>query len=206
MAANASQKSSWLIKVPFLLFMLILIPMYLYYYGWQNFLWLSDVGLFLTFFALWVSSPLLMSMTLIALPLEIAWNIDFFVQLLSGRNILGIANYMFDDRLSLFLRGLSLFHVVLPLLWIWYLLHWGYNKRAFIYTLFLFWLVTIVTYVSSKPEDNINWVFMPVVHQWQGISPVIWVLLLMIGFPLFIFLPMHILLSKITRINPFGFK
>jgi hypothetical protein len=50
---------------------------------------------------------------------ELAWNLDFFGRLFTGRHRLGRARYMFESDTSLLLRGLSLFHVVLPLLLLW---------------------------------------------------------------------------------------
>lgn len=178
--------------------MLILVPVYWQAYGWQNFLWFSDIGLFLTFFAVWLSSSFLLSMTLIAFPLELLWNIDFFVQLVTGHTVVGLAAYMFDNRLPLFLRSLSLFHVMMPIVWIWYFLQWGYDRRAFKYVLVLFWVITMVTYTITHPQDNINWVFLPTIRQWN-IAPSSWLLCYMIGLPLLLFWPMHRLLLYIRK-------
>ena len=190
------------IRTVLTLFTLILIPVYWKYYGPQNFLWFSDIGLFLTVVALWLESHLLMSTVIIAvLPVEIAWNIDFFVQLLTTHNILGIANYMFEPQYSFFLKSLSLFHVIMPLIWFFYLWRWGYNKRALKYAIALAWSVLILTYLFTEPGKNINWVFTPQVHHWQWISPLAWVMLLMIGFTLLLFGPLHIWILQSQRIS-----
>ncbi|WP_264769369.1 hypothetical protein [Coxiella burnetii] len=79
-----------------------------------------------------MNSSLLISVSVISFLLpEIVWNIDFFFQLLARRRLLGVTDYMFDPKRTLFLRGLSLFHIALPILWIWGLYLWGYNKNAF---------------------------------------------------------------------------
>jgi len=67
-----------LMKSIFTLFVAILVWMYWRYYGPQNFLWMSDIGLFLTLGAVWLESPLLISVNLCAfLVVELAWNLDF---------------------------------------------------------------------------------------------------------------------------------
>src|SRR5438477_3659371 len=104
----------WL-RVALTAFVVVLVPYYWHHYGWHNFFWLSDVGLFLTVVALWRTSRLINSMMAIGvLPLEIFWNIDFFTRLTTGIEVGCIAHYMFDDAVPLSLRAVSLFHVVLP--------------------------------------------------------------------------------------------
>jgi hypothetical protein len=183
-----------LLKIFLTCFTAILIPVYWRKYGIQNFLWLSDIGLFLTVLSLWTHSALLMSMAIIgALLVEIVWNIDFFLELLFNRNcITGLADYMFDSHYSLTLRGLSLFHIAMPLIWILHLAQYGYDTRALYYFTPLYWIILLITYCYTQPKDNINWVFYPHVYSIQSVSPRAWVLLLAIGFPLFIFLPTHL--------------
>jgi hypothetical protein len=55
--------------------------------------------------------------------------VDFGVNLL-GFHFLNPTGDMFDHRISLFTRGLSVFHGWLPLLLVWLLFRLGYDKRA----------------------------------------------------------------------------
>jgi hypothetical protein len=57
---------------------------------------------------------------------ELGWNLDFLV----GGRLTGLAAYMFDRRMPLHLRSLSLFHVALPPLLLWLLRRLGYDRRA----------------------------------------------------------------------------
>ena len=76
---DVSIKNAWLI------FLLILVPVYWYNYGFANFLWLSDVGLFLTFIGLAYKSRLAMSMALVGVFLyEAAWFVDFVYHFLNS--------------------------------------------------------------------------------------------------------------------------
>jgi hypothetical protein len=105
-------------------------------YGPTNFLWLSDVALAFTSAALITGNPLLASMPAVGvLALELAWTADF----LTGGRIIGLAAYMFDPKLPLYLRALSLFHLALPPTLV-FLLYWlGYDRRALIYQTLLTW-------------------------------------------------------------------
>lgn len=182
------------------LFLIILLPIYWYYYGPQNFLWLSDIGLFLTVAALWLQAPVLMNSAAVGiLPQEVAWNIDFFIQLFTGYRLLRISDYMFDEKLPLFLRALSLFHILMPAIWLWCVITIGYNQKAAWYSTIMIWFTLMCTYFFTNPRDNINWVFMPQAHQWQWVSPFAWFLFLMIGIPLLVIIPMHLLLKRIAK-------
>lgn len=78
----------WL-KIADTLFVYLIVPIYWRRYGPANFLWFSDVALLLTVPALWLESPLLVSMMALAVALpELAWNIDFFVRLTTGVSLL----------------------------------------------------------------------------------------------------------------------
>lgn len=120
------------------LFLTILIPTYWKIYGVQNFLWFSNIGLFLTCIAFWLRSSFLLSaIALIIIPVELVWNVDFFIQLISSQTVFGLSDYMFDRRYSFFLRGLSFFHCLLPILIMIYIMRWGYKNCAVFYSMFL---------------------------------------------------------------------
>lgn len=59
--------------------------------GPANFLWLSDIALFVILLALWMGSGFLTSMmTLGVLLREFAWNRYFFLRLVAGFDVIGI--------------------------------------------------------------------------------------------------------------------
>ena len=170
----------------------MLIPTYWYYYGPCNFLWLSDIGLLLTTLGLIINSRLYVSIAAVmTLLIELIWNIDFLTTLFFNNNLLQLANYMLDRHYPLLLRLLSLFHVFMPVIWISYLVSYGYDTRALPYSIFFYWLIIIMTYITTEPKQNINWAFMSLT-----IPPILWIILLCIVFPLFIILPTHILFKK----------
>src|SRR5438128_12255916 len=113
------------------MFVAVLVPIYLKHYVPANFLWLSDVAPLAMVPGLWAESPLIVSTLTVAVALpEMLWNLDFFARLLTGRAPLGMATYMFDASLPRYLRGLSLFHVVLPVLLVVTLTQIGYESRS----------------------------------------------------------------------------
>ena len=191
--------SLW-VKLAYTLFIIVLVPVYWLEHGHENFLWGSDIALFVTVLALWAENALLASMMALAILVpELAWNIDFFWRLMFGADSLQLlgTRYMFDPDLPLLVRGLSLFHVALPALLVWLIYRLGYERRALIYQTVLAWVVLPASYLLTDPAANINWV------RGLGREPQAWMpapvylILLMIAFPLVVYLPTHLLLERL---------
>ena len=182
------------------LFVCVLVPVYWIEHGPRNFLWGSDIALFLTLLALWMENRLLASMMAIAVLLpETAWIIDFVSRLVFGPEVIPTlgTQYMFDSEIALFVRSLSLFHVVLPVLLVWLVYRLGYQRRALLYQTLLAWIVLPVTYVVTEPSTNINWVYGFGREPQTWISSHLFLISLMIMVPLVLYLPTHLLLSKL---------
>jgi hypothetical protein len=185
-------------KILYTLFLCVLVPVYWVHWGPRNFLWFSDIALLTTAVALWLESSLLASMMTLAIALpELAWNVDFFGRLASGRHVLGLSGYMFDGRKPLFLRALSLFHVALPVLLVWTVHRLGYDRRAWAFQTVVALVVLPVTYALTEPADNVNWVYGPGSKPQTRISPRAYLVLVMLFFPLVIYLPTHLLLRAL---------
>ena len=187
----------WL-KIAFTLFVLILIPIYWRQYGASNFLWFSDIALFVTAAALWLENGLLASMmTLSILLLDIAWNIDFIGGLLAGRNVFGLSKYMFDGTIPRPVRLVCLFHIWFPPLLLWMVYRLGYDERALLGQTLVAWLVLPVTYAFADTRENINWVRGPKGEPQKVMPALLYLLLLMLLLPLLIYLPTHVVLRKL---------
>jgi hypothetical protein len=186
-----------LFKIAYTLLTLLIIEEYLKSYGPQNFLWISDVGLFLTLPALWLESPLLISICIAAFLIpELVWNLDFFIALIGKRkSVTGMSGYMFDNEYPLYLRALSLFHILLPPIWITAAFYWGYDPSALGYAVPLIWIILLLTYCCTDAAANINWVFMPAVRTWNHISNATWLIIMLVGYPLLVCIPTHIICS-----------
>jgi hypothetical protein len=187
----------WL-KVAYTLMVATIVPVYFVHYGALNFLWFSDIALIVTGIALWDENRLLASMMAVAVLLpEALWNTSFFARLLGGVRVSGLADYMFDGAIPLWIRGLSLFHIPMPLALLWMLHTLGYDPRALPAQTALAWVVFPVTYVLSDPKDNINWVFGPGPRPQRRLPPRVYLALLLIVFPLIVYVPTHVLLRTL---------
>jgi hypothetical protein len=183
------------IKVIFSLFLCVLAPVYWHGYGPANFLWACDIALFVILVALWLESPLLAGMMAIGvLPFELVWVLDFA----SGSRLIGMASYMFEIDRPLHLRGLSLFHIVMPVLMIFLLRRLGYDRRALLAQTLLIWVVLPATYLLTDPADNINLVFGFGKEPQTSLHPLLYLALEMIALPIVVCLPMHLLLRRLV--------
>ncbi len=182
------------IKVLYSLFLCVLVPVYWRHYGPTNFLWASDIALFFVLAALWSERSLPNSMMAIGvLPFEIAWTVDF----LTGSELAGIASYMFEPQRPLYLRGLSLFHVMLPPIMIFLLNRLGYDQRALIAQTLAIWIVLPVTYLLTDPAANINLVFGFGREPQTVMHPLLHLALEMILLPVVICWPAHLVLRRL---------
>lgn len=165
-------------------------------YGWRNYLWFSDVALIGLVPALWLESAFLASMMSVGVLLpELLWNVSFFVQLLTGRRVSGLTDYMFERDRALYLRALSLFHVVLPAVLLYLLLRLGYEPAAFPAMVLLGWAVLLASYHLTEPDKNINWVRQLGATPQRRLSAPLYLAAVMIAYPLLVFLPAHLILA-----------
>lgn len=194
---DATQLPLW-IKIVYTLFVCVLVPVYFRHYGPANFLWFSDVALLAMVPGLWTESPLIASTMTLAVGLpELVWNLDFFVRLITGRAPLGLAAYMFDSSLPRFLRGLSLFHVVLPVLLGWTLARLGYDPRALAVQTVLGTALIVLSYALTKPAENVNWVFGPGPKPQRRVPRLVYLAAVMVFFPLVVYWPTHLVLLRV---------
>jgi hypothetical protein len=187
----------WL-KAAAILFLCVFIPAHWHYSGPINFLWLSDIGLFGAVLALLQGSRLLASMMLLAtlLPDGVGWNLDFIVAWATGWHPLHATIYMFDDRVPLLIRALSVFHPLVPALLLWMVARLGYDPRALLAQSLLTAVLFPLTYLLTGPEQNINWVYGPggpqsVVPGW------LYLLAMILVAPIMFYMPVHWLVRKL---------
>lgn len=186
------------LKIAYTLFVCLLVPIYWRQYGLVNFLWFSDIALLVLVPALWLESPLLISMMALAVLLpELVWNVDYFFRLATGGSLIGLTSYMFDATIPPFIRGLSLFHVALPVLLIWLLSRLGYDGRALLWQTLVAAAVLPLSYFLSNPRENVNWVYGLGEQPQTKVPAPLFVLFLMLLFPVGVYLPTHLLLDRI---------
>jgi hypothetical protein len=191
--------------VSYTAFLGVLVPYYWAAYGPTNFLYFCDMALFFTLAALWTEHPLPAAMPAVGILLPQAlWCADFLGGLV-GWPITGMTAYMFDPGLSLFTRGLSFFHFWLPLLLVWLVWRLGYDRRAFWAWTGVAWALMLACYLWLPPPPapreapntpvNVNYVYgLSDERPQDWIDRRLYLGLMMLGLPLGVFLPTHLLL------------
>ena len=138
---------------------------------------------------------------------QMVWLLDFGGHFL-GLQLTGMTDYMFDETKSKFLRGLSLFHGWLPLLLIWLVFRLGYDTRALKLWSVLSAVLLLVCYFlmpgpsphSGNAAVNINYVHgMSDVAAQSFVHPLIWLAGLVVGLPLALYLPTHVVLRRTVK-------
>lgn len=183
------------IKLAYTLFVCVTVAVYAVKYPFANFLWFSDVALLGMVPALWLESSLLASMMALAVLVpDVLWNASFFVQLVRGRGIPGLTDYMFDPANPRYVRAFSLFHVFMPVLLVWMIMRLGYSPQALLAQTLLSGIVLTLTFRLTDPKLNVNWVFGLGGKPQKRFPPLVYLVLLMVGFPVLVYLPTHLLL------------
>ena len=186
------------LKIVYTVFVCVLVPIYWRQYGPANFLWFSDIALLVLVPALWLENALLVSMMAVAIIFfEAIWNIDFFTRLATSKSLIGLSAYMFDPKIPLFIRALSCFHIALPLLLLWTLHRLGYDRRALVAQTILAVVVLPLSYLVSNPRENVNWVYGFGEHPQSTLPAGVFLLLVMVIYPIVVYLPTHLLFAKI---------
>ena len=184
----------WL-KILWTIWVAVWAPLYWKQYGAQNLLYFCDLGNFFIAAALWLESPLLFSWQATGLLLfQSLYTIDLLGAAVSGRHLIGGTEYMFDQGIPLFIRLLSLFHLVTPPLLLWAISRLGYDRRGWKYQTLTAWIVVPINYFL-RPEFDINWARGPFGREQHVVPGWLYLLGYLIVVPLVVFWPTHLILQ-----------
>jgi hypothetical protein len=177
----------------------IWIPAYWQTWGAANFLHLCDIAVILTCAGLLTNSTLLISSQAVgSLLVDTAWMLDAGWHLVRDRGLLGGADYLFDPSYPLWVRLLTLFHMVMPVLLLWAIGRTGYDRRGWP----LQCAIALPAFVAARfaaPALNINYAFTdPFIHRSWG-SPAAHVLISWLFMALAVYLPTHLALQTIFK-------
>jgi hypothetical protein len=172
------------------------VPTYWVVWGWPNFLHICDVAVVLACIGWWRGDPLLLSSQAVSsLVASLAWSADVGGRLLLGRHPFGGTEFLWDAQVALWVRLLSLYHIVLPALLVWSLVRVGYDRRGLSYQCG----IAAVLLVASRflgPSLNLNFAFAdPVFHRALGPGPV-HLAAMFAGIIVLTYLPAHWALKK----------
>jgi hypothetical protein len=187
------------IKVGWSVWAVLWAPVYWHQYGLQNFLYFCDLGNLFIAAALWLESPLLFSWQACGLLFfQSIYAIDLIGAVLSGRHIIGGTEYMFDPHLRLFVRLLSLFHVVVPPLLLWAIWRLGYDERGWKYQTLATWIVVPINYFW-RPEFDVNWARGPFFREQRFVPGILYLAAYLVVVPLVVYWPTHLILRSWVR-------
>lgn len=193
-------------KLAYTAFVAVLVPCYWHLYGPTNFLYYCDVALLMGLAAAWTGRSLLAAAPAVGILIpQAVWIVDYLAGV-AGFQLTGMTAYMFDTNKPLFTRGLSFFHFWLPLVLLWFLYRLGYDRRAFWTWAAIAWVLMPVCYfllpgpppAADDPNTpvNVNYVYGMDDNQAQTwMPPLAWLALLIVGLPLLVYLPTHLLLK-----------
>jgi hypothetical protein len=209
MTTAAGRRIPIWVKVAYSSFVAVLVPCYWVTYSPWNFLYFCDVALLVTGVAIWIESPLLVSMQAVAITVpQILWVIDLLCRLIAGVHVTGVTSYMLDSSIPLFLRGLSLFHGWLPFVLLWLLSRLGYDRRALILQSVAAIVVLLVSYLFAPAPPpsaihptwavNINYVYgLDDQHAQTWMPPRLWLLFMMAFNVIALYVPTHLVLRRV---------
>jgi hypothetical protein len=179
-----------------LLWLLIWVPAYWRTWGASNFLQLCDIAVILTCVGLLTNRRLLVSSQAVSsLLVDFAWMVDAGSQLLFRRRLTGATDYLFDANYPLWVRLLSLFHVVMPVLLLWVLHRVGYDHRG----LALQSLIALFAFTGSRftiPAKNMNFAFTDPFFRRAWGPPPAHVAVSLAFMVIVAYLPTHLLLKR----------
>jgi hypothetical protein len=188
----------WL-KLFWTVWVIVWAPVYWREYGPQNFLFFCDLGNLFIAVGLWLESPLIFSWQATGLLLfQSLFTIDLATALVSGRHLIGGTEYMFDPHIPLWIRLLSLFHVVTPPLLLWTIWRLGYDPRGWKCQTLTAWIVVPINYFW-RPEYDVNWARGPFFHEQQAMPGLVYLLGYLIVIPAFVYFPTHRFLVWLTQ-------
>ena len=188
----------WL-KIAWTVWIICWVPAYWRQYGAQNFLFFCDVGNFLIGIALWLESRLIFSWQACGLLLfQSLYTVDLLGALVTGGHLIGGTEYMFDPGVPLYVRLLSLFHVVCPpLLW-WAICRLGYDRRGWKLQTLTCWIVVPINYFW-RPGFDVNWARGPFFRDQHWMPGWMYLVGYLIVVPLAIYYPTHLVLRWWAR-------
>src|SRR5258706_3195953 len=209
MSTATDHRIPYSVKLLYTAFVAIVVPLYWMTYGPWNFLYDCDVALLVTVVAVWIESPLLVSMQAVAIVvLQTLWVVDLLFLVIGGVEITGVTSYMLNSSIPLYLRGLSLFHGWLPFFLLWLLARLGYDPRALAVQTAAGTAILLICYLFAPapppPADNpnhavnINYVYGFRDTQPQTLmAPWLWLVSLIAAHVIVLYIPTHLVLARL---------
>lgn len=164
----------------------------------------------MTLYAVWRNSALAASAAAVGIVIPQLFGCVYFAAEFSGYTLSHMTSYMMDERRSLFLRSLSLFHGWLPFLLLFLVHRLGYDRRGLLAWTGVAWAACLVSFFFLPPAGavvpdvntplNVNYVFgMDDAKPQEWMTAPAYLMTWMIGLLVCFFLPTHVVLKKLFR-------
>lgn len=185
------------LKILWTAWLLVWAPVYWKQYGAQNFLFFCDLGNVLIAIALWSESSLMLSWQAVSLLVfQSLYAVDLIGAFLSGHHVTGGTEYMFDPRISLLVRLLGLYHLIVPPLLLWAVRRLGFDRNAWKAATLELWIVVPINFLW-RPQYNVNFA-RGIGHQQHTLPASLYLLAYLIVVPMVIYWPTQKLLELWT--------
>ncbi|MGD9388474.1 MAG: hypothetical protein PVI87_09655 [Gammaproteobacteria bacterium] len=176
------------------------IPVVLWAYGPQNFLWICNIAQFMVLYAVWRGDRLVLSSQAgTVCVVGLVWGLDLLLGLATGGRTASFTAYMFDPQLPLAARIVSLYHVGLPLYVLWLLRRTGYDDRGPRLQVLVGGVAVVAGWLLTEPVRNVNWVHRPFGIEQAWLPEPVFVALLLVLYPALLFWPGHWLVRAALR-------
>lgn len=131
---------------------------YLWFYGPRIFLWLCCLANVAVLVGLWARrpEPFISAAAVAVLGAHLVYVADFAARLSLGDKHEGPTRYLFDPTYPLYIRGLSLFHVWMPLLLLILMRRFGYERRVLFPFLLFASVLFPVSWFAADPAHLTN--------------------------------------------------
>jgi hypothetical protein len=153
--------------------LVVWVPCYWRFWGLSNFIHLCDLAIVLSCLGLWTSNALLLSSQAVSsLLIDSVWTLDALRRLITHHHLIGGTEYLFDEKYPIWLRVLSLFHLLLPAALILALRRTGYDTRGWLLQCGIAAVVVPLSRLAGA-ANNYNFAFRdPVWHRALGPAPI----------------------------------
>jgi hypothetical protein len=140
------------------------VPAYAYAYGGWHFLQLCNLSLLLSCLGALMRNRLLLSAQALGAPvIGLLWIADLAHLAATGRYWHAGTAYLWDERIPEIARMLSVYHLVLPMVLIFALRRFGYDRRALLLQTAISCAAFAVSWWWLRDVENLNYV-----NAWPG--------------------------------------
>src|SRR5581483_7424031 len=97
--------------------------------------------------------------------IDCIWVVDVACRLAVGKHLVGATDYFFDRQYPLWVRLISLFHVIMPALFLWALGRVRYDRRGLLLQCFIAYFAFGAARFTN-PAKNMNYAFADPFFHW----------------------------------------